>query len=77
MKNQIQNIINQVSQVIVGKPEQIKIALTCLFSSGHLLIEDLPGMGKTTLSLNLGTGISLQFNRVQFTSTSSLPIFWA
>lgn len=68
MKHQIQNIINQVSQVIVGKPEQIKIALTCLFSNGHLLIEDLPGMGKTTLSQTLAQVLGLQFNRVQFTS---------
>lgn len=68
MKHQIQNIINQVGQVIVGKPEQIKIALACLFSNGHLLIEDLPGMGKTTLSQTLAQVLGLQFNRVQFTS---------
>ena len=68
MKHQIQNIINQVGQVIAGKPEQIKIALACLFSNGHLLIEDLPGMGKTTLSQTLAQVLGLQFNRVQFTS---------
>lgn len=68
MNNQVQNIITQVSQVIVGKQEQIKVALTCLFCNGHLLIEDLPGMGKTTLSHALAKVIGLDFNRVQFTS---------
>lgn len=68
MRLQIQNIINQIAQVIVGKPEQIKMALTCLFSNGNLLIEDLPGMGKTTLSQTLAQVLGLQFNRVQFTS---------
>ena len=68
MQLQIQNIINQIAQVIVGKPVQIKMALTCLFSNGHLLIEDLPGMGKTTLSQTLAQVLGLQFNRVQFTS---------
>lgn len=68
MNNQIQNIITQVSQIIVGKQEQIKVALTCLFCNGHLLIEDLPGMGKTTLSHALAKVMGLEFNRVQFTS---------
>ena len=68
MNLQAQNIIKQVSQVIVGKQEQIKMALTCLLCRGHLLVEDLPGMGKTTLSHSLAKVLGLDFNRVQFTS---------
>lgn len=68
MNLQVQEIIKQVNQVIVGKQEQIKMALTCLLCQGHLLIEDLPGMGKTTLSHSLAKVLGLDFNRVQFTS---------
>ncbi|WP_404936128.1 AAA family ATPase [Pseudoalteromonas sp. SR44-2] len=51
-----------------GKQQQIKLALTCLFSEGHLLIEDLPGMGKTTLSHALSAVLGLSYQRIQFTS---------
>lgn len=52
----------------MGKEPQIKLALTCLFARGHLLIEDLPGMGKTLLSHALARVLGLSFNRIQFTS---------
>jgi MoxR-like ATPase len=68
MQNTVNEIINDLSQVIYGKQLQIKLALTCLFSEGHLLIEDLPGMGKTTLSHALATVLGLSYQRIQFTS---------
>ncbi|MFM1897258.1 MAG: hypothetical protein RLZZ385_2332 [Pseudomonadota bacterium] len=60
--------IAEVSKALLGKSQQIRLALCCLFSGGHLLIEDLPGMGKTTLSHALARAFGLQYNRVQFTS---------
>lgn len=57
-----------LGQQILGKPEQIKLAIACLLAKGHLLIEDLPGMGKTTLSQSLASLFGLQFSRIQFTS---------
>ncbi len=65
---QFEHIIDQIGQVILGKEEQIRLALTCLFARGHLLIEDLPGIGKTTLAKVLSKCLGLQFRRVQFTS---------
>ncbi|KID55871.1 ATPase AAA [Pseudoalteromonas luteoviolacea] len=61
-------IIEDLSQLILGKNEQLKLALCCLLSKGHLLIEDLPGMGKTTLSHGLANVLGLSYQRVQFTS---------
>lgn len=61
-------VLNQVNQVILGKELQLKLALACLIAKGHLLIEDLPGMGKTTLSHALAKALGLSYNRVQFTS---------
>lgn len=63
-----QQIISTVNQVILGKDHQIRLALACLLARGHLLIEDLPGMGKTTLAHALAQVFGLDFNRVQFTS---------
>lgn len=68
MQQTITAIIDDLSTVIYGKQKQIKLALSCLFSQGHLLIEDLPGMGKTTLSHALATVLGLSYQRVQFTS---------
>lgn len=64
----VQALITQANEVILGKQRQIQLALACLFARGHLLIEDLPGMGKTTLAHLLATLMGLQFNRIQFTS---------
>ena len=58
----------EVETVVLGKGRQVRLALACLIARGHLLIEDLPGMGKTTLAQALATVLGLEFNRVQFTS---------
>jgi len=60
--------VAEVGKALLGKEQQIKLALCCLLSGGHLLIEDLPGMGKTTLSYALAKALGLKYNRVQFTS---------
>ncbi|HID66216.1 MAG TPA: AAA family ATPase, partial [Aquificaceae bacterium] len=61
-------IISEVSKVIKGKEGVIRNALVCFLSGGHLLIEDIPGTGKTTLSLALARVLGLSFTRIQFTS---------
>ena len=58
----------QVNAVLLGKSAQVKLALACLLAGGHLLIEDLPGVGKTTLAHALAATLALSFQRVQFTS---------
>ena len=68
MQKKIQRAANEISTVLLGKPEKIKQALCCLLSGGHLLIEDLPGMGKTTLAHALSHVFGLSYQRVQFTS---------
>lgn len=57
-----------LGQVVLGKPEQTKLALTCLAARGHLLLEDVPGVGKTTLAEGLARCFALSFARVQFTA---------
>jgi MoxR-like ATPase len=64
----IQPVIDQVSSVILGKNRQIRLALSCMLGRGHLLIEDLPGVGKTTLAHALAISLGLDFRRIQFTS---------
>ena len=64
----VQEIIARASQVVLGKNRQIRLALACLLARGHLLIEDLPGVGKTTLAHVLARLLGLQFQRIQFTS---------
>lgn len=64
----IEKTIEQIGTVLLGKEHQIKLAITCLLSRGHLLIEDLPGMGKTTMSHALARALNLSYNRIQFTS---------
>ncbi len=68
MLDKIQTVASQVSQVVVGKQPQIRLALACLLARGHLLIEDIPGVGKTTLAHALSISLGLQFKRVQFTN---------
>ena len=58
----------QVGTIIVGKDLQIRQALACLLAGGHLLVEDVPGVGKTTLAHALAISLGLRFNRIQFTS---------
>ena len=67
-KQQVKEVAARVGEVIVGKPEAIQLAIACLLARGHLLFEDLPGVGKTTLSQALAKALGLQFRRVQFTS---------
>ncbi|AQA18708.1 AAA family ATPase [Halioglobus japonicus] len=64
----IDKAVAEVGQVLLGKEPQIRLALCCLFARGHLLLEDLPGMGKTTLSHALADVLGLSWKRVQFTS---------
>ena len=61
-------VFDALNSVLLGKEHQVKLALTCLLAKGHLLIEDLPGMGKTTLSHALANVFSMQYQRIQFTS---------
>lgn len=68
MQDLLQQVIRQAGTFILGKEHQIKLALTCLLARGHLLIEDLPGVGKTTLSHVLAGTLGLDYNRIQFTS---------
>ncbi len=64
----ISQITEQVGTVLLGKERQVRLAIACLLARGHLLIEDLPGMGKTTLAHSLATVLGLRYDRVQFTS---------
>ena len=64
----IQATLSHLNQVILGKDSQVKLALSCLLANGHLLLEDLPGMGKTTLAHALAKVCGLDYKRVQFTS---------
>ncbi|MCW8887695.1 MAG: MoxR family ATPase [Gammaproteobacteria bacterium] len=68
MLKRLEGAIEQINDHILGKRDQVKLAVACLLASGHLLIEDLPGVGKTTLSHLLARTLGLDFNRVQFTS---------
>ena len=60
--------IERIGQVILGKNDQIRLALTCLLARGHCLIEDQPGVGKTTLAHTMAQVMGLDFHRIQFTS---------
>jgi MoxR-like ATPase len=62
------HVSSQISTVVVGKAREIDACLTCLLAGGHLLIEDLPGVGKTTLAHALAVSLGLAYARVQFTS---------
>ncbi|MDO4768476.1 MAG: MoxR family ATPase [Pseudomonadota bacterium] len=68
----LREVMARLDEVILGKRSQIRLALTCLLARGHLLIEDIPGIGKTTLAKSLATVLGLDFRRVQFT-TDLLP----
>ncbi|MEO8136004.1 MAG: AAA family ATPase, partial [Betaproteobacteria bacterium] len=61
-------LAEQIESIVVGAPRAVQLALACLIARGHLLIEDLPGVGKTTLAQTLATTLGLSFQRVQFTS---------
>jgi len=67
-RSAIERVIQAASTVILGKETQVRLALACLLARGHLLIEDLPGVGKTTLAHVLAKSLGLHFQRIQFTS---------
>lgn len=68
MNADFDRIIDAIGRIVLDKPQQVKLALSCLLAEGHLLIEDLPGMGKTTLAQCLSKVLGLKYERVQFTS---------
>jgi MoxR-like ATPase len=67
-KDTLDKIVEEIGRVILGKEQAIRLSLTCLLARGHLLIEDLPGVGKTTLSHLLASTLGLDYQRIQFTS---------
>ncbi len=64
----LDQIVQQVGTVVLGKEQTIRLSLACLLAQGHLLIEDIPGVGKTTLAHTLAHALGLGFQRIQFTS---------
>ncbi len=64
----LKKLLNQLNTVLVGKPSQVQDCVACLLAGGHLLIEDVPGVGKTTLAHALSRSFGLAFSRVQFTA---------
>jgi MoxR-like ATPase len=67
-KEILDRVVSHAGQIILGKDREIRLALACLLARGHLLIEDLPGVGKTTLAHALAKTLGLDFQRIQFTS---------
>ncbi|MCA0327320.1 MAG: MoxR family ATPase [Proteobacteria bacterium] len=68
LSTKIEAVLNQLNTVVIGKPAQVRDGVACLLAGGHLLIEDVPGVGKTTLAHALARTFGLQFSRVQFTA---------
>lgn len=68
MSATLHEVMARLGEVVLGKPVQIRLALACLLARGHLLIEDIPGIGKTTLAKALAVVLGLDFKRVQFTN---------
>jgi MoxR-like ATPase len=68
IQNKLTSLVDQLNTVIVGKLDQIQDCVACLLAGGHLLIEDVPGVGKTTLAHALARTFGLEFSRVQFTA---------
>src|SRR3954447_21159705 len=68
MSNPLSVVVAQVGRIILGKEHQIRLTVACLLARGHLLIEDLPGVGKTTLAHALAKALGLSYHRIQFTS---------
>jgi MoxR-like ATPase len=68
LKRSLADAIAQVNALVLGKPREVRLAFATLLAGGHLLIEDLPGLGKTTLARSLAATLGLEFQRMQFTS---------
>ena len=67
MSKKFHDLVNEASQIVLGKDKEVRLAITCMLAGGHLLIEDLPGVGKTTLVQVLGRLTGLKTQRIQFT----------
>ena len=67
-QQQIAQLMTQLNQIVLDKPQVVKLALSGILAGGHLLLQDLPGMGKTTLAQGLAQLLGLSFSRVQFTN---------
>ncbi|MGR8941910.1 MAG: AAA family ATPase [Gammaproteobacteria bacterium] len=68
MQNAINALLDSANQILLGKQRQVRLAVCCLLARGHLLIEDIPGVGKTTLAHTLAKLLGLDYQRIQFTS---------
>ncbi|MBZ2167780.1 AAA family ATPase [Marinobacter sp. F4216] len=68
MKKLVDSVVSELNQILLGKEQQVRLSLCCLLAKGHLLIEDIPGMGKTTLSHALARIMGLSYQRIQFTN---------
>lgn len=68
MRNQLDSCMQAINQIVLGKEQAVRMAMACMLARGHLLIEDLPGMGKTTLSHALAQVLGLNYQRIQFTA---------
>lgn len=68
LEKALKRAVAQVNALVVGKADEVNLAFTCFLAGGHLLLDDLPGMGKTTLARSLAATLGLRFHRVQFTS---------
>jgi MoxR-like ATPase len=68
LRNQLDELVGQISTIIVGKRAQIEDCVACMLAGGHLLIEDVPGVGKTTLAHAIAVSLGLRFSRTQFTA---------
>ena len=68
LATQLTELVDQISTIIVGKKTQIEDCVACVLAGGHLLIEDVPGVGKTTLAQALAVSLGLRFSRTQFTA---------
>ncbi|MDX2478746.1 MAG: MoxR family ATPase [Desulfuromusa sp.] len=66
--DRLKDAVSAVNRIVMGKEQQVKLAFSCLLAGGHLLIEDLPGVGKTTLAHALAAVIGVRYQRIQFTS---------
>lgn len=64
----IKDLLSFLDQRLLGKEREVRLSLACLLSGGHLLLEDVPGVGKTTLAAALAEGLGLDSTRIQFTS---------
>lgn len=68
LQQRLQAMLLSINEIVLDKPAVVKLAVACLLANGHLLLQDLPGMGKTTLAHAIANHLGLSFNRVQFTS---------